>query len=176
MELFFTFSKIGLFTFGGGYSMLPLLQREVVEKKHWATMEQMTDYITLGQCMPGTISVNVAALVGCSMRGSVGGTVATLGVISPSVIIILLVSVFMKAISTIEIISHIFSGIRISVSALILSSALSLAASGIQSKFGLFIFTSAILLTVLTDISPITIIVIAVVLSIIYVRKGFGSK
>ena len=87
-ELFYTFAKVGVMTFGGGYAMLPILQREVVEKKGWATDEELTDYFAIGQCTPGVIAVNTATFVGQKHAGVAGGIVATLGVVFPSLIII----------------------------------------------------------------------------------------
>ena len=91
-DLFWTFSKIGVCTFGGGYAMLPILQREVVEKKGWATEEELTDYFAIGQCTPGIIAVNTATFVGHKYRGVSGGVVATLGLVFPSLIIITLIA------------------------------------------------------------------------------------
>ena len=81
LDLFLTFAKIGVCTFGGGYAMLPILQREVVEKEGWATEEELTDYFAIGQCTPGIIAVNTATFVGQGLAGSIGGIVATLGVV-----------------------------------------------------------------------------------------------
>ena len=91
-ELFYSFAKIGAFTFGGGYAMLPLIQREVVEKKHWATEEEIMDYYAVGQCTPGIIAVNTATFIGYYKKGIIGGIFATLGVIFPSIVIILLIA------------------------------------------------------------------------------------
>ena len=91
-DLYFTFAKIGACTFGGGYAMLPILQREVVEKKHWATDADLTDYYAIGQCTPGVIAVNTATFIGYRYKGLAGGILATLGVISPSIIIISVIS------------------------------------------------------------------------------------
>ncbi len=79
LELFFLFAEIGATTFGGGYAMLPILQRELVEKRHWATEEQLMDYYAIGQCTPGIIAVNTATFIGNTKAGMIGGIVATLG-------------------------------------------------------------------------------------------------
>ena len=86
--LFWTFAKMGVMTFGGGMAMLPILQREVVENKHWATEEELTDYYAIGQCTPGIIAVNTATFIGQKYKGIAGGIVATLGVVFPSLVII----------------------------------------------------------------------------------------
>ena len=85
-ELFLIFAKIGGFTFGGGYAMLPIMQREIVERKGWATEDELTDYYAISQCTPGAIAVNTATFVGCKRKGIMGGIVATLGCVFPSVV------------------------------------------------------------------------------------------
>ena len=87
-ELFSTWFKMGAFTFGGGYAMLPMIQREVIEKHHWVTEDDIMDYYAIGQVTPGIIAVNTATFVGYDVAGIIGGIVATLGVITPSLIII----------------------------------------------------------------------------------------
>ena len=88
LELFLTFAKIGVMTFGGGMAMLPILEREVVQNKHWATEEELVDYFAIGQCTPGIIAVNTATFIGEKKRGVLGGIAATLGVVFPSLVII----------------------------------------------------------------------------------------
>ena len=92
-DLFLTFAKIGVCTFGGGYAMLPILQRELVEKRGWATEEELSDYFAIGQCTPGVIAVNTATFIGYRYKGLAGGILATLGVISPSILIISVIAV-----------------------------------------------------------------------------------
>ena len=88
-ELFYTFARVGIITFGGGYAMLPILHREIVEKKGWATEEEMADYYAIGQCTPGIIAVNVATFIGRREAGIIGGITATLGQAFPCLVIIL---------------------------------------------------------------------------------------
>ena len=89
-DLFWTFCKIGALTFGGGYAMLPLIQREIVENKKWSTEKEILDYYAVGQCTPGVIAVNTATFIGYKLKGIIGGIIATLGVVFPSLIIILI--------------------------------------------------------------------------------------
>jgi chromate transporter len=126
VELFFTFSKIGVCTFGGGYAMLPILQRELVENKKWATEDQLADYYAVGQCTPGVIAVNTATFVGANLAGVAGGVVATLGLVFPSIVIILVIAAFLQNFMDIEWVAHAFNGIRAGVVALILSSVIKL--------------------------------------------------
>ena len=125
-DLFLTFAKIGVCTFGGGYAMLPILQREVVEKKGWATDEELTDYFAVGQCTPGIIAVNTATFVGRSQAGIAGGVIATLGLVFPSLVIIMLIAAFLQNFMHLEFVVHAFNGVRAGVVALILSSVIKL--------------------------------------------------
>ena len=126
LDLFLTFAKMGAMTFGGGYAMLPILQREVVEKKKWATEDQLADYYAEGQCTPGIIAVNTATFVGASQAGIPGGIVATLGVVFPSILIILAIAAFLSGFMHLEAVAHAFNGVRAGVVALILVSIIKL--------------------------------------------------
>ena len=126
LGLFITFAKVGVMTFGGGYAMLPILQREIVEKKGWATEDQLADYYAVGQCTPGVIAVNTATFVGSSQAGVAGGVLATLGVVFPSIVIILAVAAFLSGFMHLPVVAHAFNGVRAGVTALILSSVIKL--------------------------------------------------
>ncbi|HIT57269.1 MAG TPA: chromate transporter [Candidatus Galloscillospira stercoripullorum] len=126
LDLFFTFAKVGVCTFGGGYAMLPILQRELVENKGWATEEQLADYYAVGQCTPGIIAVNTATFVGSSQKGIPGGVVATLGLVFPPVVIIMVIAAFLQNFMHIAWVVHAFNGVRAGVVALILSSVIKL--------------------------------------------------
>ncbi len=166
LNLFWTFFKIGLTTFGGGYAMLPILEREIVEKREWATSEELANYYAIGQCTPGVISVNTATFIGYKKRGIVGGIVATLGVITPSVIIILLIANLISGFADYPLTQHIFSGIKICVSALIISAILKLWKSGIKDKYTFAIFLLMLLLSTVFKLSPVVLILIAGILGL----------
>ena len=121
VSLFFTFAKIGVCTFGGGYAMLPILQRELVDNKGWATEEELADYYAVGQCTPGVIAVNTATFVGYNRMGWLGGTVATLGVVFPCLVIIMAIAAFLSNFMHLDVVVHAFNGVRAGVVALILS-------------------------------------------------------
>ena len=125
-DLFWTFCKIGALTFGGGYAMLPLIQREIVENKKWSTEKEILDYYAVGQCTPGVIAVNTATFIGFKLRGIVGGLVATLGVIFPSIIIILIIASFLQSFASLAIVQSAFAGIRVAVVALIITTVIKL--------------------------------------------------
>ena len=126
LDLFLTFAKLGACTFGGGYAMLPILQREVVEKRGWATEDQLADYYAVGQCTPGIIAVNTATFVGYDKKGNLGGIVATLGLVAPCIMIIGIIAAFLSNFAENPYVIHAFAGVRACVCALILSSVLKL--------------------------------------------------
>lgn len=126
LELFLSFAKIGVCTFGGGYAMLPVMERELVDKKGWTTVDQLADYYAVGQCTPGVIAVNTATFVGSSRAGVLGGVVATLGIVFPSIVIILLIAAFLSNFMHLQWVIHAFNGVRAGVVALILTSVLKL--------------------------------------------------
>ena len=147
-DLFWTFAKIGVCTFGGGYAMLPALQREVVEKRAWATEEELTDYFAIGQCTPGVIAVNTATFVGQKQKGASGGVIATLGVVFPSIVIIMVIAAFLQNFAHLPAVVHAFNGVRACVCALILSSVLKLRKTTIVDKPTVVIFLIALVLAV----------------------------
>ena len=146
LDLFLTFARVGVCTFGGGYAMLPILQREVVEKKGWATEEQLADYYAIGQCTPGIIAVNTATFVGRTQRGTAGGVIATLGVVFPSVVIILLIAAFLQNFAHLPVVIHAFAGVRACVCALILTSVLKLRKTTVVDLPTALIFAAVFLL------------------------------
>ena len=126
LDLFLTFARVGVMTFGGGYAMLPILQREVADNKGWATEDQLADYYAVGQCTPGVIAVNTATFVGSSQAGIAGGVAATLGLVFPSIVIILVIAAFLNNFMDNPWVVHAFNGVRVGVVALILSSVIKL--------------------------------------------------
>lgn len=126
IDLYTTFTKIGAMMFGGGYAMLPMLQREIVEKKKWETADQLADYYAVGQCTPGVIAVNTATFIGSKQAGIAGGIVATLGVITIPTVLILIIAAFLSNFMDSVIVAHAFNGIRACVTALILASVIKL--------------------------------------------------
>ncbi|MCI8477795.1 MAG: chromate transporter [Oscillospiraceae bacterium] len=131
LDLFLTFAQVGACTFGGGYAMLPILQREVVEKRGWATEEEVADYYAIGQCTPGIIAVNTATFVGQKQQGTLGAACATFGLIFPALVIIGIIATFLERFAELPVVGHAFAGVRACVCALILSSVLKLRKSTI---------------------------------------------
>lgn len=148
LDLFLTFAKIGVCTFGGGYAMLPILQRELVEKRGWVREEELTDYFAIGQCTPGVIAVNTATFVGHKLKGPAGGVVATLGVVFPSIVIIMVIAAFLQNFAELPVVIHAFNGVRACVCALILSSVLKLRKSTMVDVPTVLIFAVVVVLAV----------------------------
>jgi len=174
LDMFFTFAKIGAMTFGGGYAMLPILQREVVEKKGWATEEELMDYFAIGQCTPGIIAVNTATFIGQKYKGIAGGIAATLGVVFPSLIIISLLAGVIEAFSHITLVQHAFGGIRICVCILILNAVMKLYKKAVIDKPTILIFLAVALGSYFTPLSPVVFVIVAAVIGI--VLKVMGGK
>ena len=174
LKLFAVFAKVGVMTFGGGYAMLPILQREVVEKQKWATEEELMDYFAIGQCTPGIIAVNTATFIGQKNKGVFGGIFATLGVVFPSLVIISLLAGVIEAFSHIVWVQHAFGGIRICVCVLIVNAVIKLLKKAVIDKFSFVIFVAVALTAFLTDLSPVIFVIVAAVLGIAI--KSIGGK
>lgn len=176
LNLFVSFFKIGLFTFGGGYAMLPMLQREVVDKHGWATGDELLDYFALSQCTPGVIAVNTATFVGTKLRGALGGAVSTFAVVLPSLLIITLISTVLQNFSSIEIVQHAFAGIRVAVAALIVVSVWKLLRKGVKDALGYCVFAVSLAVVFFLDLSPIWVVLAAMALgcgkALVQSRKG----
>ena len=166
-DLFITFARIGGLTFGGGYAMLPILQREVVEKNKWATDEELMDYYAIGQCTPGVIAVNTATFIGQKNKGIMGGVMATLGVVTPSLIIITLIAAFISNFSDLAVVKNAFAGVRVCVCVLIFNAVVKLWKSSVVDKATLVIFIGVFLGSVFTDLSPIIFVLITAIAGIL---------
>ena len=177
MELFVTFMKIGAFTFGGGYAMLPLIQKEVVEKKGWATEEEIMDYYAVSQCTPGIIMVNTATFIGYDQKGVWGGIIATLGVITPSIIIILMIASLLTAFSSLAIVQHALAGIRVAVCVLILNAIVKLWKNGIKDTFGMLLFLIVLIAVTFTTLPTVLFVILAAFCGVVYhrIRKNGGA-
>lgn len=169
-KLYITWFKMGLFTFGGGYAMLPMIQREVIEKYHWATEDEIMDYYAIGQCTPGIIAVNTATFVGYYQKGVIGGIVATLGVVSPSIIIILIIASALNNILDYPLVAHALHGINVAVCVLMVKAIISLWQKSIYNIGSFVIFGCALILSVFTDLSAVLLVIIAAVLGIIFAK------
>ena len=161
IDLFLTFARIGVCTFGGGYAMLPMLQREIVENKGWATEEEIMDYFAIGQCTPGVIAVNTATFIGQKQKGIAGGIVASLGIVFPSLVIISMLAGVIEAFSHLAWVQHAFGGVRICVCVLILNAVVKLYKKAVLDKATFAIFLVVALGSYLTDLSPVIFVLAA---------------
>lgn len=174
-DLFLTFAKIGGFTFGGGYAMLPILQREVVENKHWAEDDELMDYYAIGQCTPGVIAVNVSTFIGYKLAGIPGGMFATLGVVTPSVIIITLIAAFLRNFADLPVVIHAFNGVRVCVCILILNAVMKLGKKSVVDKLTVAIFVAVSVFSIITDLSPIIYVILSSIVGLVSYKMG-GEK
>ncbi|HZK56910.1 MAG TPA: chromate transporter [Clostridia bacterium] len=175
-ELFTMFFRIGAFTFGGGFAMLPIIQKEIVEVKGWSTDEEVIDYFAIGQCTPGVIAVNTATFIGYKRKGIIGGIVATAGIILPSLIIITVITTFFKQFQHNRIVQYAFGGIRVGVVALIANTVLRMFKQVVKNRVCIAIFIVAFIFVAFTDFSPIIVIVAAALLGISRGRGGIEPK
>lgn len=175
-KLFYTFAKIGGFTFGGGYAMLPMLRKEVVEKNKWATEEEILDYYAIGQCTPGIIAVNTATFVGYNEAGTLGGIAATLGVIAPSIVIITIIAAFVSGFSHFPVVQNAFAGIRACVVVLIFSTVYDMAKKTLKDWLTKIVFLAAVFMALLLPFSTYVYILAALVLGIIFHAIKTGRK
>lgn len=174
--LFTTFFRIGAFTFGGGYAMLPLIQKEVVERHKWATKEEILDYYAVGQCTPGVIAVNVATFIGYYEKGILGAIIATAGVVSPSLIIIMLIASLLQSFAHYPVVQHALAGIQIAVCILMLNAILTLSKNGIRDFYSLLIFLIVLLLAFFSNFSTVILIVLASISGIVIKKLKKGMK
>lgn len=166
LEIFVSFFKMGAVTFGGGYAMLPILQREVVEKKQWLPNEKIMDYYAIAQGLPGIIAVNVSVFIGYSRKKIPGGIAAAFGVVSPCIVIISIIAACLSNFQDNVYVQHAFAGISVCVCALILNSVIDLAKKGIKDVLGVVLCIMTFLLMEFTGVSPILIIVSAALIGI----------
>ena len=175
-NLFFAFARIGGLTFGGGYAMLPMLQKEVVEKNGWATEEELMDYYAIGQCTPGVIAVNTATFVGQKTRGIAGGIIATLGVVFPSLVIISIIAAFIGNFSHLPAVQNAFAGVRVCVCVLIFNAVTKLWKKSVADKAGLVIFLAVFAGSVLLDLSPVLYVLMAGVAGVVIKQLEVRTK
>ncbi len=157
LELYWTFVKIGCVTFGGGYAMLPILERELVEKRHWTNMDDLRDYFSIGQCTPGIIALNVSTFIGEKRGGLKGALAATVGFLTGPIIIILLIAMVLQNFATLPVVQHAFAGIRVCVCVLILQAVLRLWKKSVVDPFTLGLYLAVFALNVLSGLLPVKI-------------------
>ncbi len=171
-QLYCTFFRIGGLTFGGGLTMLPMLKYELSEKKDWVTEDELLDYYAIGQCTPGIIAVNTSTFVGYKMKGIPGAIAATLGMISPSLLIISVLALFLSQIIDNPIMIHALAGIRVVVCALLLNTVITLAKKSFVSPLCVGIAIVVFLLALFTPVPTILLIIVSGALGVILQKTG----
>ncbi len=174
--LFAAFARVGIMTFGGGYAMIPILEREIVDRHGWATEEELMDYYAVGQCTPGVIAVNTATFIGYKVAGPVGGVIATLGVVFPSVVIITLIAGVLTSFAEVPAVKSAFAGIRVCVCVLIFNAVLKLWKKAVVDKATLVLFLLVFLLSAFFGISPVLFVVVCAAAGILLTRWGVRGK
>ena len=172
--LFWTFAKVGVMTFGGGMAMLPILQREVVDSRHWATEEELTDYFAIGQCTPGIIAVNTATFIGQKYAGAIGGIVATLGVVFPPLVIITILAAFINNFADVAWVQNAFAGIQVCVCVLIFNAVRKLLKKSVVDRRTAVIFLLVLAGGVFLNVSPVWFVLGAALAGI--VLKNLEAK
>ena len=175
LELFLTFAKMGVMTFGGGMAMLPILQREVVEDRHWATEEELVDYYAIGQCTPGIIAVNTATFVGQKRKGALGGIVATLGMVFPSLVIISILAGLITNFSSVTWVQDAFAGIQVCVCVLIFNAVVKLLKKSVIDKRTSVIFLLVMIGSTLLNLSPGWFVLLAALAGIVLKNLEGGA-
>ncbi|MBR2716352.1 MAG: chromate transporter [Oscillospiraceae bacterium] len=160
-QLFRAFFRVGILTFGGGYAMLPILRRELVESHPWCTDEELADYYAVGQCTPGIIAVNTATFVGQKLAGIPGALLTTFSVTLPSLIIILIIAAALQNFADYAVVKNAFAGIRVAVTALVLNAVLKLLKTAVVDKLTLAVFLAVFLLASVFSVSPVVYVLAA---------------
>ena len=165
-DLYLLFFRMGAVTFGGGYAMLPILRREIVQGREWMDEETIMDYYALSQGLPGIISINVAVFIGYRRRGIPGAVASALGMVSPCIIIITIIAAFLSNFQNNVYVRRALAGISVCVAALILDAVISMWKKGVKDRVGIAICLTMLVLSVFTDISPILLVVASALLGI----------
>jgi len=161
LELLWAFIVVGCTTFGGGYAAIPVLERELIKKRGWLTMDEVLDFYTIAQITPGIILVNIATFSGYKRKGIPGGIIATLGLVLPGVSLMLLISLFIRRFAEYPAVRHAFGGIRLAVCALILDTTVKLFKGFWKDYKALIISIAAFVLSAVFSVSPVYIIPVA---------------
>ncbi len=166
-ELFAVLFKIGLFTFGGGIAMLPILEKELVEKRHWTTSEELLDWFAIGQSTPGIIAVNVSTFVGHRRAGIAGGCIGTFGMVAPSLIIITGIALFISNFADIEWVQRALEGINVAVAAILTSAVYSFSKKAVKNLFGFVLLAASFIAIFVFNVSTIYIILGSALIGVI---------
>lgn len=175
-ELFIAFARVGVMTFGGGYAMIPILERELIDKRGWTTNEELMDYYAVAQCTPGVIAVNTATFIGYKLYGVLGGIIATAGVTFPSLVIITAIAGVLTNFADVPAVKSSFAGIRVCVCVLIFNAVVKLWKKAVVDKATLVLFLAVFIFSVFLDISPVAFVVLCAAAGIVFTKTGVRGK
>lgn len=170
--LYWAFFRIGGLTFGGGLTMLPMLKYELVEKNHWVTEDELLNYYAVGQCTPGIIAVNCATFVGYKRKGIPGGIFATLGMVSPSLLIVSILAFFIKQFMGNTYVAHAIEGIKVVICALMLTTVFTMGKKTITDKITVLVCVVGFVLAMFTPVPSILIVIMAGIFGVILYKMG----
>lgn len=170
-NLYFSFAKIGTFTIGGGLAMMPMMQSELIEKRKWITDEELIDYYAVGQSTPGIVAVNVATFVGYKQMGIIGGIFATLGMVTPSLVIIMILASLINSINDFPIIQKALKGINVAVAALLTSTIINFMKKTIKKFTNAIFMMISFLLVFVLKLPSFWIILFALLIGVVLTYK-----
>ena len=171
-QLFGTFSKIGAFTFGGGYAMIPLIQREVTERRRWLEDRDILDIVAIAESTPGPIAINTATFVGYQVCGTLGAFCATLGVVLPSFLVIYVISFVLRQFSQLLVVQYAFNGIRAGVLALLLKALLSMYRQSPKGAVSYAVMAGAFVLTAFCGVDAVLVILASATVGLLSARMA----
>jgi chromate transporter len=171
LEILFAFLKVGVLTFGGGYAMIPVVERELINKKGWVGMEEVMNYYTIAQITPGIIGVNLSTFVGCKQKGPLGGFLATVGFVLPGVVFITGIAVFLANFADLPVVKHAFTGIRVAVCALIVDTVIKLVKGVFKNKKAIAMYALVFALSALWSVSPVLLVAAMGLLGLLVFRE-----
>lgn len=174
--LLITFLKIGLFTFGGGIAMIPLIQNEVVDKKKWITSSEILDIITISESTPGPIAINAATYIGYKVAGIFGSICATIGVIIPSFVIIFIISLFYEQFMQIQFINNIFKGLKVGVIFLLFQAVITLSKNIKKNILSISLFVFALTINILFTVFNVPFSSLSIVLIVLGIIIGIINQ
>jgi chromate transporter len=182
LDLFFTFAKIGAVTFGGGIAMLPILEHELADKRHWTTGEELLDYYAISQSTPGVIAVNVSTFIGYKRKGVAGGIVATAGVVTPSIIIITIIALCLSNFADIPVVQKALVGINVAVAALLTYAVVNFVKKTLRGVFAGIMLVAGFAAIYFFKVSTVWVILGSAVIGILFsalrgdLKKDGGTK
>ena len=175
VRLFAIFFRIGLFSIGGGYVMLPMLKRELIERRQWLTEEELLNYFAIGQSTPGIIAINTATFVGYQRAGILGAVISVLGMVTPSLIIIMSIAAFFSWFQQWPVVQKALAGMRIAVSMVLLFMVYDLVRKAIKDWLGMVLAVVAFVVVAVLGVSPVAVVLGAMVVGLLTVRRYGGS-